>query len=322
MYETATTAGFNAKTYIKDTTDNTNEISVSTADGTSSTAKAKNYTFIYNLTLTINKKTMSQEEFKDKFDVTYLNELPYNGTSQRPDVTIKDKVTGLTLTTNDVIATGDQIKDVDNVEHTITITASETSNYSGSFAVSWKLVPRQVTIQTSQVQGTYTGEKFEYSYTSDNNTELYTEVANIVSGEKITGKLRTIDSNVGSYTYKTGAENNTIEIVEGPVFEEGAKAINYDVSYDSILIIGKKSIEDLIKDSSYEITNPVFNGSEQVPTFKLKIGANVVDPSQYILDITAQRDVDVEEDALGYDISIRPSETSILSGGEITISDC
>ncbi|MBE6019009.1 MAG: hypothetical protein E7230_01525 [Clostridiales bacterium] len=213
----ATAKGTNAGTYTMPMTD---------ADFT---ATSVNYTNIKvtvepgTLTITPAKLPDDPDDPDDpankRFDVSQPKDVPYNGQDQKQPVTITDTTSGQQLTSADVtVEYSNDVKNVGTV--TVTITAVENGNYTGSFTRTYKITPAPITIK------------------ADDKTKVYGQAdpeltVSIVSGQlygddEITYDIsREAGENVGQYT---------IELKDGTNFILKALKLtkgNYEVTFEN-----------------------------------------------------------------------------------------
>ena len=206
-------------------------------------------------TLTVTKKSIEDPDDPGNpdtknFTVTGPEDTKYNGQEQKQPVTVTDTKTGKDLVEG-TDCTITYSEDVTNAG-TVTVTVTGIGNYSGSFEVTYKITPREVTLTSESATQVYNGSALT-------RPEVTVGGDGFVEGEA-TAKATGSQTEVGSTT-------NTIVVTEG----EGFKADNYKITKDEgTLTVTQKSIEDPDDpgkpNPTLEITGPedtVYNGLEQ-----------------------------------------------------------
>ena len=185
-------------------------------------------TFIVNDgTLTINPKSITPdgpdtpEDEKTGITVTDPINSTYDGNEHINGLTVTDSKLNTTLvegTDYTLTYSGDLI----NVG-TVTITIKGIGNYTGEFAKTYQILPREYTVTTNTDSKVYDGNPLTAGGT----------VNNLVDGETVNLTMTGSQTNVGT-------SDNTYELK----FEETAKESNYTHGKDSIgtLTVTKKSI--------------------------------------------------------------------------------
>ena len=154
-----------------------------------------------------------------RFQVSQPEDVIYNGSEQKQPVTVTDTLTGEVLTAADITIT--YSKDVTNVGTvTITITATEDGNYSGTFTRTYQILPKPLTIVADDQTKIY-GEK---------DPKFTATIEGLVDGDKLDYKLtREEGEDVGNYTihvvlpedgnanYAITSTDGTLTITKRPV---------------------------------------------------------------------------------------------------------
>lgn len=245
-----------------------------------------NYVVSYNLELTIEFVSITGAE------VTYDGaSFTYDGTEHQPTVNFVKLGDKILEPYNPETKLGDYEIDVTpqvNVPEPIdgkpghyTFKVIGHNLYGGEIEKEWTINPREVTVSaTYDEASSYYTANAKKTY---DNFALYTEygprqIANIVSGDIITGKLHTITSSsngegvhAGIYNY-SGTGTGVVGTFEDVDLKFGQKEDgtmtferNYIVKYDNVkLKINQKSITSEDVEIS-DVVNPEYDGTPQVP---------------------------------------------------------
>ena len=210
--------------------------------------KEKNYTITkHEGELSITEKSIipdgpkTPEEKKTGIKVTAPKDTTYSGNEQKREPVIKDTKTGKTLDKDDYSLSYSD--DVTNAG-TVTITVTGKGNYSGKFEVTYKILPRKVTLKSETASKPYDG------------TAL-TKPAVKVSGDGfVKGEVSDIKANGSVTTVSEGEVTNTITFTK----ENNYKAGNYTIVKDE----GKLSItaQSINPGKDPEKPNPDYTGAK------------------------------------------------------------
>ena len=208
----------------------------------------KNVTFeVTDGWLKIDKKSIipdgpkTPEEKKTGIKVTAPKDTTYSGNEQKREPVIKDTKTGKTLDKDDYsLSYSDDVTDAG----TVTITVTGKGNYTGKFEVTYKILPRKVTLKSETASKPYDG------------TAL-TKPAVTVSGDGfVKGEVSDIKANGSVTTVSEGEVTNTITFTK----ENNYKAGNYTIVKDE----GKLSIraQSINPGTDPEKPNPDYTGAK------------------------------------------------------------
>ena len=219
---------FNGNAEAKGTEAGTYPMNLAADQFTNTNDNYTQVTFIVNDgTLTINPKSITPdgpdtpEDEKTGITVTDPINSTYDGNEHINGLTVTDSKLNTTLVENTdytLAYSGDLI----NVG-TVTITIKGIGNYTGEFAKTYQILPREYTVTTNTDSKVYDGTALTAGGT----------VNNLVDGETVNLTMTGSQTNVGT-------SDNTYELK----FEETAKESNYTHGKDSIgtLTVTKKSI--------------------------------------------------------------------------------
>ena len=214
------------------------------------TNKNANFAVTFKVTdgwLKIDKKSIipdgpnTPEEKKTGIKVTAPKDTTYSGNEQKREPVIEDTKTGKTLDKDDYLLSYSD--DVTNAG-TVTITVTGEGNYSGEFKVTYKILPRKVTLKSETASKPYDGTaltKPDVTVSDDGFVEG--EVSDI----KATGLVTTVSE---------GEVTNTITFTK----ENNYKAGNYTIDKDE----GKLSIraQSIDPGTDLEKPNPDYTGAK------------------------------------------------------------
>ena len=181
------------------------------------------------------------EEKKTGIKVTAPKDTPYSGNEQKREPVIEDTKTGKTLDKDDYSLS--YSPDVTNAG-TVTITVTGKGNYSGEFEVTYKILPRKVTLKSETASKPYDGTaltKPDVKVSGDGFVEG--EVSDI----KATGSVTTVSE---------GEVTNTITFTKKNNYKDG----NYTIDKDE----GKLSVRATTIDpgTNPEKPNPDYTGAK------------------------------------------------------------
>ena len=212
--------------------------------------KNANFAVTFEVTdgwLKIDKKSIipdgpkTPEEKKTGIKVTAPKDTTYSGNEQKREPVIKDTKTGKTLDKDDYsLSYSDDVTDAG----TVTITVTGKRNYTGKFEVTYKILPRKVTLKSETASKPYDG------------TAL-TKPAVTVSGDGfVKGEVSDIKANGSVTTVSEGEVTNTITFTK----ENNYKAGNYTIVKDE----GKLSIraQSINPGTDPEKPNPDYTGAK------------------------------------------------------------
>ena len=212
--------------------------------------KNANFAVTFEVTdgwLKIDKKSIipdgpkTPEEKKTGIKVTAPKDTTYSGNEQKREPVIKDTKTGKTLDKDDYsLSYSDDVTDAG----TVTITVTGKGNYTGKFEVTYKILPRKVTLKSETASKPYDG------------TAL-TKPAVTVSGDGfVKGEVSDIKANGSVTTVNEGEVTNTITFTK----ENNYKAGNYTIVKDE----GKLSIraQSINPGTDPEKPNPDYTGAK------------------------------------------------------------
>ena len=210
--------------------------------------KEKNYTITkHEGELSITEKSIipdgpnTPEEKKTGIKVTAPKDTTYSGNEQKREPVIEDTKTGKTLDKDDYSLS--YSSDVTNAG-TVTITVTGKGNYTGKFEVTYKILPRKVTLKSETASKPYDG------------TAL-TKPAVKVSGDGfVEGEVSDIKATGSVITVSEGEVRNTITFTK----ENNYKAGNYTIVKDE----GKLSIraQSIDPGTDPEKPNPDYTGAK------------------------------------------------------------
>ena len=181
------------------------------------------------------------EEKKTGIKVTAPKDTPYSGNEQKREPVIEDTKTGKTLDKDDYSLS--YSPDVTNAG-TVTITVTGKGNYSGEFEVTYKILPRKVTLKSETASKPYDG------------TAL-TKPAVKVSGDGfVEGEVSDIKATGSVTTVSEGEVTNTITFTKKNNYKDG----NYTIDKDE----GKLSVRATTIDpgTNPEKPNPDYTGAK------------------------------------------------------------
>ena len=212
--------------------------------------KNANFAVTFEVTdgwLKIDKKSIipdgpkTPEEKKTGIKVTAPKDTTYSGNEQKREPVIKDTKTGKALDKDDYsLSYSDDVTDAG----TVTITVTGKGNYTGKFEVTYKILPRKVTLKSETASKPYDG------------TAL-TKPAVTVSGDGfVKGEVSDIKANGSVTTVSEGEVTNTITFTK----ENNYKAGNYTIVKDE----GKLSIraQSINPGTDQEKPNPDYTGAK------------------------------------------------------------
>ncbi len=180
---------------------------IATVDGTAvatgtETAVGNYLVTTANGTLTVNPADITDPDPDDpssnkRFTVSGLDDVMYNGESQKLMPVITDKTTGNELASTDfTVSYSKNTTDAGTV--TVTITAKEGSNYTGQMIRTYKITPRSVTLTSATDSKVYDG-------TALTNDTVTVSGDGFVEGEgatyNVTGSQTLVGSSDNSFTY-------------------------------------------------------------------------------------------------------------------------
>mgnify|MGYP000301336890 CR=1 FL=1 len=212
--------------------------------------KNANFAVTFEVTdgwLKIDKKSIvpdgpnTPEEKKTGIKVTAPKDTTYSGNEQKKEPVIEDTKTGKTLDKDDYSLS--YSTDVTNAG-TVTITVTGKGNYTGKFEVTYKILPRKVTLKSETASKPYDG------------TAL-TKPAVKVSGDGfVEGEVSDIKATGSVTTVSEGKVTNTIRFTEGA----GYKGDNYTIFKEE----GKLSItaQSIDPGTDPEKPNPDYTGAK------------------------------------------------------------
>ena len=181
------------------------------------------------------------EEKKTGIKVTAPKDTRYSGNEQKKEPVIEDTKTGKTLDKDNYSLS--YSTDVTNAG-TVTITVTGKGNYTGKFEVTYKILPRKVTLKSETASKPYDG------------TAL-TKPAVKVSGDGfVEGEVSDIKATGSVTTVSEGKVTNTIRFTEGA----GYKGDNYTIFKEE----GKLSItaQSIDPGTDPEKPNPDYTGAK------------------------------------------------------------
>ena len=212
--------------------------------------KNANFAVTFEVTdgwLKIDKKSIipdgpkTPEEKKTGIKVTAPKDTIYSGNEQKREPVIEDTKTGKKLDKDDYSLS--YSTDVTNAG-TVTITVTGKGNYTGKFEVTYKILPRKVTLKSETASKPYDGTaltKPDVKVSGDGFVE------GEVSDVKATGSVTTVSE---------GEVTNTITFTK----ENNYKAVNYKIDKDE----GKLSItaQSIDPGTDPEKPNPDYTGAK------------------------------------------------------------
>ncbi len=210
--------------------------------------KEKNYTITkHEGELSVTEKSIipdgpnTPEEKKTGIKVTALKDTTYSGNEQKKEPVIEDTKTGKTLDKDDYSLS--YSSDVTNAG-TVTITVTGKGNYTGEFEVTYKILPRKVTLKSETASKPYDG------------TEL-TKPAVTVSGDGfVKGEVSDIKATGSVTTVSEGEVTNKITFTKETDYKDG----NYTIFKEE----GKLSItaQSIDPGTDPEKPNPDYTGAK------------------------------------------------------------
>ena len=210
--------------------------------------KEKNYTITkHEGELSITEKSIipdgpkTPEDKKTGIKVTAPNNTTYSGNEQKREPVIEDTKTGKTLDKDDYSLS--YSSDVTNAG-TVTITVTGKGNYTGKFKVTYKILPRKVTLKSETASKPYDG------------TAL-TKPAVTVSGDGfVEGEVSDIKATGSVTKVSEGKVTNTITFTKENNYKDG----NYTIVKDE----GKLSIraQSIDPGTDSEKPNPDYTGAK------------------------------------------------------------
>ena len=210
--------------------------------------KEKNYTITkHEGELSVTEKSIipdgpkTPEEKKTGIKVTAPKDTTYSGNEQKKEPVIEDTKTGKTLDKDNYSLS--YSTDVTNAG-TVTITVTGKGNYTGKFEVTYKILPRKVTLKSETASKPYDGTaltKPDVKVSGDGFVEG--EVSDI----KATGSVTTVSE---------GKVTNTITFTKKTDYKDG----NYTIDKDE----GKLSItaQSIDPGTDPEKPNPDYTGAK------------------------------------------------------------
>ena len=259
----------------------------------------KNVTFeVTDGWLKIDKKSIipdgpkTPEEKKTGIKVTAPKDTTYSGNEQKREPVIKDTKTGKTLDKDDYSLSYSD--DVTNAG-TVTITVTGKGNYTGKFEVTYKILPRKVTLKSETASKPYDG------------TAL-TKPAVKVSGDGfVEGEVSDIKATGSVTTVSEGKVTNSITFTKKTDYKDG----NYTIDKDE----GKLSI-------TAQSINPGTDPEKPNPDYT---GAKVNSPSDKVYDGKEHKEVLTVTDTktgkelvAGTDYSVTYS-SDLVNAGTVTM---
>ena len=181
------------------------------------------------------------EEKKTGIKVTAPKDTTYSGNEQKKEPVIEDTKTGKTLDKDDYSLSYSD--DVTNAG-TVTITVTGKGNYTGKFEITYKILPRKVTLKSETASKPYDG------------TAL-TKPAVTVSGDGfVKGEVSDIKATGSVTTVSEGEVTNTITFTKENNYKDG----NYKIEKDE----GKLSItaQSIDPGTDPEKPNPDYTGAK------------------------------------------------------------
>ena len=210
--------------------------------------KEKNYTITkHEGELSVTEKSIipdgpnTPEEKKTGIKVTALKDTTYSGNEQKKEPVIEDTKTGKTLDKDDYSLS--YSSDVTNAG-TVTITVTGKGNYTGEFEVTYKILPRKVTLKSETASKPYDG------------TAL-TKPAVTVSGDGfVKGEVSDIKATGSVTTVSEGEVTNKITFTKETDYKDG----NYTIFKEE----GKLSItaQSIDPGTDPEKPNPDYTGAK------------------------------------------------------------
>ena len=212
--------------------------------------KNANFAVTFKVTdgwLKIDKKSVvpdgpnTPEEKKTGIKVTAPKDTTYSGNEKKKEPVIEDTKTGKTLDKDDYSLS--YSTDVTNAG-TVTITVTGKGNYTGNFEVTYKILPRKVTLKSETASKPYDG------------TAL-TKTAVTVSGDGfVKGEVSDIKATGLVTTVSEGEVTNTITFTKENNYKDG----NYKIEKDE----GKLSIraQSIDPGTDPEKPNPDYTGAK------------------------------------------------------------
>ena len=217
-----------------------------------------NFTGTASNTYTITKMPISQCTFEGS------TSFPYNGNIQKPSITVKDGVDDLTEGTHYTISYSDA-NSTDVGTYTMTFTAKEGTNYSGSKEITYSITSAGFAI-TAIPNQTYTGAEIKPTVEVKDGTNvltLDTHYKVVYSNNINVGTARVSVVGIGSYNGKYG------EVT----FNITPKSVNAQTA----------SVDDITIELSR--TSFTYNASTQKPTVTVKDGGTtLVENKDYTLE--------------------------------------
>ena len=214
------------------------------------TNKNANFAVTFKVTdgwLKIDKKSVvpdgpnTPEEKKTGIKVTAPKDTTYSGNEQKREPVIEDTKTGKTLDKDDYSLS--YSSDVTNVG-TVTITVTGKGNYTGKFEVTYKILPRKVTLKSETASKLYDG------------TALTKPTVTVSGAGFVKGEVSDIKATGSVTTVSEGKVTNTITFTKKTDYKDG----NYTIDKDE----GKLSItaQSIDPGTDPEKPNPDYTGAK------------------------------------------------------------
>ena len=165
-----------------------------------------------------------------RFEVSQPEDVVYNGLDQELPVTVKDTKTGKELGEDDITIEYSPAKHVGTV--TVTITAKEGGNYSGSFTRTYKITPASLTITSASGEKVYDGTPL----TKNDPVEDITIVG--LQNDETVGVVIT-----GSQT-NVGSSANTFDVIWAEEESLGDKSEETPLVRAALLVVGAPAADD------------------------------------------------------------------------------
>ena len=181
------------------------------------------------------------EEKKTGIKVTAPKDTTYSGNEQKREPVIEDTKTGKTLDKDDYSLS--YSSDVTNVG-TVTITVTGKGNYTGKFEVTYKILPRKVTLKSETASKLYDG------------TALTKPTVTVSGAGFVKGEVSDIKATGSVTTVSEGKVTNTITFTKKTDYKDG----NYTIDKDE----GKLSItaQSIDPGTDPEKPNPDYTGAK------------------------------------------------------------
>ena len=181
------------------------------------------------------------EEKKTGIKVTAPKDTTYSGNEQKREPVIEDTKTGKTLDNDDYSLS--YSSDVTNAG-TVTITVTGKGNYTGKFEVTYKILPRKVTLKSETASKPYDG------------TALTKPAVTVSGAGFVKGEVSDIKATGSVTTVSEGEVTNTITFTKENNYKDG----NYKIEKDE----GKLSIraQSIDPGTDPEKPNPDYTGAK------------------------------------------------------------